>query len=989
MDVSERKEDNPTESDVRYRTLFESANDAIFTVEGNVFTDCNPKTLEMFGCTKKEEILGKSPWRFSPETQPDGRSSKEKAQELFSSCIEGEDQRFYWRHSRMDGTEFDAEITLNCVDLGDKMMIQAIVRDTTEQMERVEHLREDEELLKALLNAPVESAMLVDTDGKILAINDIAAERLEKSTDELVGLGMSDYLPPDLVESRRAVGHEVVRTKAPVRFEDERAGRRFENSLYPVIDTEGEVNAIAVYAKDVTERKKTEKDLKVSEEKFSKLFQTSPNVLVISSLEDGRIIDMNDQGIRKLGYERDEIVGKTRDELKIVDPEDLKKLIEMLQRDGYYSDVELQATLKDGSKRFGLFHGHLIDIEGETYLFQTIVDLTERKEMEEALRSSEERYRTMAEASPDAITTTDLEGKVTYASARTAMLHGYDSVDELIGKTSIEFIAEEERERAIVNFGRTIEEGVITEEEFTLLRKDGSRFSGELGAAVIRGPEGEPTGFIGITRDISERRRAEKALRDSETQMRTIIDHLPSVIWKSDPEGNTNFISSNVKNVYGYSADEITEGGSDLWFGRIHSEDLDRVRESYRSLFTKGSLLDIEYRVQRKDDRWIWLNDRANIIIEENGIPYAFGVFTDITERKEAEEEIHNYFELSSDLVCILRSDDSTLTKVNPAFLNALGYSEEELFSKPITEFVHPRMRGKNIPRIQNALEKGETGIRVENLMIAKDGTAKWIAWTINLDAERDLMYAAGRDITHRKEAEQELRRRLMRYRLEDGATYLVMEKVADRSLEAIKDLLSVGLSTTVFSRTPEKAFRRSIEGDFQFHWLATREAEDALTPDIREIERVIEELPMKEAILIDGIGYLTSKNGFDRTLEFVQEIRELAYINDLIVVLTVNPATLEEAQIRLLEIECEELVPLHETMLSEELMEVLRLIVKQHDMNVSPTYLTLVDELGISRPTARKRVTQLVGLGYITDTRRGKTKTFDLTAKGKNLFSK
>jgi len=613
-------------------------------------------------------------------------------------------------------------------------ILYTTARDITERKEAEEALRESEARIQALLNAPIDIMLLIDPAGIVLAINKTNAELFNKDIDEIIGNCIYDFFPPDIAESRKGRSDDVFNTGKPIHMEENVEEKIFSTNIYPVFDANGKVTAVAVYSKDITEIKMGENALKESEEKFSKLFQTSPNVLVISSLEDGRIIDMNDKGLDKLGYTREELIGKTSDEVSIIDPEDINKLLEMILKDGFYSGVELKARLKDGSEKYGMFHGQLIEIGGEPFLFQTIVDLTERKAM---------------------------------------------------------------------------------------------------------------------------------------------------------------------------------------------------------------------------------------------------------------EEERETFFEISSDLMGIGDTNDFNLLKVNRTFLESLGYTEEEVLSKPIFEFLHPRMRGKGLPRIRDAMDKGETVIRIENQMVTRDGKAKWIAWTLNLERDRNRVYIAGRDITKRKKAEQERRRRLMRFRLDEGLTYLLKEKVADRSLEAIKDIVNVGLSVTVFSRTPEKAFRHSIAGDFHFQWLASRESEKALSPYVKEIERVIEELPRQEAILIDGIGYLTLKNGFDRTLEFIQEIRELAYINDLIIILTVNPDVMDKSQMRLLEIECEELVPLHETMLSEDLMDVLRLMVHQHDGNVSTTYMTLLHELDISRPTARKKITHLISLGYITEMRRGKTKTFVLTEKGKILFSK
>jgi PAS domain S-box-containing protein len=142
-----------------------------------------------------------------------------------------------------------------------------------------------------------------------------------------------------------------------------------------------------------------------------------------------------------------------------------------------------------------------------------------------------------------------------------------------------------------------------------------------------------------LLQEITEHKRTEELLRQSEMKYRTLVTHIPDITWTTDREGNTVFISPVVGDLYGYTPEEIYSDHG-LWLGRVHPEDIERVIKAFQALFTENKKFDIEYRIQRKNGVWIWLHDRSIHTYEKDGKRYADGVFSDITERKQAVENI-------------------------------------------------------------------------------------------------------------------------------------------------------------------------------------------------------------------------------------------------------------------------------------------------------------------------------------------------------------
>ncbi len=196
-DITElrRSEQALRESELKYRTLFETAGDAIMLLSGDRFLDCNHHTLKLFGCTR-DQIIGAPPYYFSPPTQPDGRDSREKALEKMNLALTQGPQTFEWEHCRLDRTPFMAEVSLNKLDLGGEILLQAIVRDITERKLFQEQLLESERKYRELVELSNSIILRWDLDGTITFINEFGRQFFGYANEEIIGRHVLDTIVP-------------------------------------------------------------------------------------------------------------------------------------------------------------------------------------------------------------------------------------------------------------------------------------------------------------------------------------------------------------------------------------------------------------------------------------------------------------------------------------------------------------------------------------------------------------------------------------------------------------------------------------------------------------------------------------------------------------------------------------------------------------------------------------------------------------------------
>jgi len=509
--------------ETKFRVVFESSRDAIMLLDKQGFFDCNRATLEMFGLSSKEEFVVLHPAELSPPAQPDGVDSRTAADRLIEGAFEKGHGKFEWMHRRMNGEDFPAEVWLTAFELEGRPVLQATVRDISEQKKVLEAFQESEMRYRSLVEN-VNIGVYRNTGGPkgvFLEANPAIVKMFGYgSRDEFLSIHVSDLY--ENAEDRAAfvkdalengyVKNKVIRLKT-------KDGSPFWGAVTASLayDENGDIKWMDGVIEDITERKLAEDALKKERDFVQTLVQASPAYFVAMGA-DGRVIMMNDSMLGALGYTWEEVDGK--DYLTTFVPEkdreELGKVFKTLTTSREPTVNRNRVLTGSGEHLLVEWHGrNVFKEDGDLdYFFGIGLDITEREKLDKALRDSEARYRSIMENAPIGIFQTDPRGRFFNVNPEGVRIAGYSGFEEMMEDIDWKAINVYVEKADYFTFGDAlIKRGEAKDLHFRAKRGDGREIWLSMHGKLVKEEDGTPKYVDGFYFDIHERKRMEEELR--------------------------------------------------------------------------------------------------------------------------------------------------------------------------------------------------------------------------------------------------------------------------------------------------------------------------------------------------------------------------------------------------------------------------------------------------------------------------------------------
>jgi PAS domain S-box-containing protein len=675
---------------------------------------------------------------------------------------------------------------------------ETIVRSQHDYRELIDHL--DQALFTLSL------------EGEVRVANLRLSEILGKSFQELIGRSLGDFIEsPTLAEAQRSLpallAAGVWSGTIPVWLKRDKTLRYFH--CWFQIATDQGVRSVIGWARDVTKQQE-------SEIRFKELFEAfSEGILFVTPA--GQLLDANPALVRILGYDSKEELQAVNFQDIYADPSARDAIIGELESTGAVHDREIVMRRKDGRQIHCLSSGFAIrDASGHPVRLQgTLVDITERREMEKRLLQEQSFIRRMVASFPDMIAVLDRDARFLYVSDHVETVLGWEPA-QYVGRVFGTRANPEDKSKLHALFQRVVRgEESQGQVEFRSPHADGSWRDLLLIARPFFGDDGTISGLVTSARDITERKRMEEQLRQSEERVRLMIEGVTDyAIFMLDPDGHVASWNRGAERIKGYKASEIIGKHFSVFYP---PEDVasGKTERELKAAEARGQYEVEGWRVRKDGSRFL-----ANVVItalrDQGGKLQGFSkISRDVTERHEMERKLHqerefvrSLIESFPDLIVVLDTE-GRFKYVSERIRDILGVSPEEYVGKPIGQRIRPEDRSKLQKVFQNAIagQKGQDQIEIRAQHV--DGTWKILRISANplFDEKGKIvgMVSSGRDVTESKHLE---------HQLADKEKFTAMGQMMAGAAHELNNPLTaiLGVSDLLRDRATDDATRRQVD---------------------------------------------------------------------------------------------------------------------------------------------------------------------------------
>ncbi len=757
------------QSEARYRAIYEAIPDAVFLYdsERREVVHANDAFCRMYGYAP-DELKGRTLEAYWP-VHPEDRARIRELSEILQTQP---GPRHYPVHRRLrkDGSDFWAEITTTDTELHGRPLKLIITRDVTERRKAAAALRHSEERYRTLAESARDSIFIINPDMTVQYVNDFGAKQFRRTPEATIGTPLRRLLHPSSIEGLEKHLTSVLQTGQPVSVERTvrfaHAPDRevwLDTRLTPLRNDAGEVEAVMGVARDTTRRRQAEEALRESEERYRRVVEDQTE-FICRFQEDGTVTFVNEALCRYFEAPAEQLLGRSF--FPYVHEGDrgaVEGQLASLTPERPSATIEDRVVLRNGEARWTQWtNRRIFDEQGNFLEFQAVGrDITRERQAESALRRTQREQAAILNSMTEHVIYHNRDMVIVWANRSACDSIGL-TPQQIAGKNCYELWQGRSRPCDGCPVKRTLETGGPHEEE--IATPEGRQWL--VRSSPVQDENGGLVGVVEITMDITERTRAEEALRDSEERYRAVFEQATDSVVLLDAESGAlvEFNDSACRNL-GYTRDE---------FSRLTLADIDVIESPEEAAQHLAKVVrqghDIFETKQRRKDgdiRDVQVNTRRISVRGKNSV---HAIWRDITEQKRAqealrqsEERYRTIYEVIPDAVFLYDPATTKLVSANDVMLELYGYTSEQIEAGEVSVLdLPPKSRREAVRKeMEAAMETPvpeRLGVRPG---VKRDGTPFWVDATsapIQFAGQR-LRMAILRDVTEAVRAREQIER--------------------------------------------------------------------------------------------------------------------------------------------------------------------------------------------------------------------------------------